>query len=80
MHLPVMVRSDRNYAKAWNRRGNVLNELGNRVEALNSYEQAILIDKRYLSAWNGKASVLSQLERYSEALSAYDYVLNLNPN
>jgi tetratricopeptide (TPR) repeat protein len=49
-------------------------------EALNAYEQAILLDPSYARAYNDKGVALSRLGRYQEALNAFEQAIRLDPS
>lgn len=67
-------------AIVWNNKGVVLSRLGKYMQAIDAFNQALLIDPHYPSAWNNKGVTLSRLGKYSEALEAYDMALQVDQN
>src|SRR5260370_1342867 len=74
------IQEDLKYIEAWNRRGNILDELGDTVRALQSYDQALQVDAHFAPAWSGKAGILRQQGHYFDALKAYNFALDIDPS
>lgn len=73
------LRSDFKVAIVWNNKGVALSRLGKYAEAIEAYENALLLDPNYSCVWNNKGVVLSRLGKYQEAVEAYDHALLLEP-
>jgi tetratricopeptide (TPR) repeat protein len=65
--------------KQWLTEGNRLFALKQYAEALDAYEQALLLDPASALAYENKGSTLYRLERYAEALAACEQALQLDP-
>ncbi len=52
---------------------------GNYNNALNFFEQAILLDQKDPDLWNLKGITLRSLGRYDEAISCFNKSLNIDP-
>jgi len=48
-------------------------------EALEAYDEAIVLNPRYAEAWNNKGLALYHLGRHVEAIQAYNMAIELNP-
>ena len=64
---------------AYVKKGNVLDDLGRREEALDSYNKALEINPGCDKAYCNRGIVLKKLERKREALSSYEKALEINP-
>lgn len=58
-------------------KGNVLDDLNRKEEALASYDKALEIKPDYAIAWYNKGNVLSDLNRKAEALICYEHIIQL---
>lgn len=67
-------------AKAWNRKGIILERLKRYQEALECYDQAIKLEPYNLLYWKDKAEVLVKLDDLSESLESYYQLLKLAPH
>ncbi|HPQ71807.1 MAG TPA: tetratricopeptide repeat protein [bacterium] len=67
------------FAYAWNDKGNALDDLGRKDEALAAYERAIELDPKFFQPWNGQGNVLYGLKKYDEALAAFEKAIELDP-
>lgn len=65
---------------AWHKRGDSLHSVGCDQEALNAYEQAIVLRPNFPEAWASKGHVLRTLRRYQEALDAVEEAISLKPD
>ena len=54
-------------------------EDGNYNDALNSFEQAILLNQKDPDLWNLKGIVLRSLGRYDEAIECFNKSLEIDP-
>jgi tetratricopeptide (TPR) repeat protein len=72
--------TSRGEAKDWVAKGDCLNRLKRRDEALECLEKAIEIDSNYARAWAKRGDVLDDIKRYDEALTSFDSALELDPN
>ena len=52
---------------------------GNYNEALNSFEQAILLNQKEPDLWNLKGVALRSLGRYNEAIKCFNKSLEIDP-
>jgi len=52
---------------------------GNYNEALNSFEQAILLNQKEPDLWNLKGIALRSLGRYNEAIECFNKSLEIDP-
>jgi len=52
---------------------------GNYNEALNSFEQAILLNQKEPDLWNLKGVALRSLGRYNEAIECFNKSLEIDP-
>ena len=52
---------------------------GNYNEALNSFEQAILLNQKEPDLWNLKGIALRSLGRYNEAIKCFNKSLEIDP-
>jgi len=77
--LEEAIQLDREFAFAWNGKGNALSSLKRYDEALAAYDKAIQIDPEYAVAWSNKGNALGDLKRYDEALAAYDKAIQIDP-
>jgi tetratricopeptide (TPR) repeat protein len=59
--------------------GNVLYDLGNEIEAAQSYLQAIEIDREFAEAWNNLGNALSAMGKLEDAAKAYRTALAVEP-
>ena len=68
------------YAKAFNNRGNALQDLKRLDEALASYDKALALKPDYAEALNNRGNALRELKRFDEALASYDRALAARPD
>jgi len=61
-------------------KGYSLTELRRYEEALEAYDEAIVLQTDYAWAWGRKGRTLRLLERYEEAIACYDKALAINAN
>ena len=66
-------------ASAYGNRGNVLDDLDRKDEALASYEKVIELNPKDALAYNNRGNVLDDLDRKDEALASYEKAIELNP-
>lgn len=59
--------------------GLALTGSGNNIDAIQAFEEAILLEPHYFEAWNGKADALNREKKYQDALAACDQALAINP-
>jgi tetratricopeptide (TPR) repeat protein len=69
-HLCVDETLDPIYTKAWNGKGNSLNDQGKYNEAIKAYDEAIELDPKYAKAWNNNGLSLKALGRTAESNAA----------
>jgi superkiller protein 3 len=65
--------------RAWNNRGASLDNLRRHDDAIDSYEEAIMIDPFDIYAWNNKGVALSALGRHDEAIKCFDKAILIQP-
>lgn len=53
-------------------------QLGNYSEALQHFEQALVLNSNCADAWNGRGAALKNLNRFQEALAAYDRAITID--
>jgi len=70
------IKSD--YCEAYVALGNVNIELGNNIEALHNYNNAINFDNTIFIAWNNGGNVLKRLGRFEEAYEYYSKAIKIN--
>jgi len=63
--------------RAWNNRGAALDNLHRHEEAIESYEEAIMIDPFDIYAWNNKGVALGALARHEEALQCFQKAIEI---
>ncbi len=66
-------------ANAFNNRGNLLDDLDRKEEALSDYNKAIELNPQYANAFYNRGNLLKNLDRKEEALSDYNKAIELNP-
>ncbi len=67
--------TDRMSAIIWNNKGVVLSRLERFSDAVEAFDQALMIDPRYCAAWNNKGVLLSRMGEYTKALEAFEKAL-----
>jgi len=70
----------KNLVVTWNKRGNILKNLGRYTEAMAAYNKALEIDPKCHFAWNNLGGTLNDLGRNTEAMGAYKTALKFDPN
>jgi superkiller protein 3 len=65
--------------RAWNNRGAALDNLNRHDEAIDSYDEALLIDPFDIYAWNNKGVALGVLARHEEAISCFLKAIQIEP-
>ena len=68
------------YHEAWYNRGVALSHLGQKEEAIASYDQAIAFKPDLHQAWGNRGTALTALGRYEEAFVSYNRVLEIKPD
>ena len=71
---------NRNFAGAYNNRGNALQELKRFEEAVASYDKAIVLRPDYVVTYNNRGNALKELKRFEDALANYDKAIALKPD
>ena len=66
------------YAKAYNNRGSVKADLGDKKEAIKDYDKAIELNPEYAKAYNNRGNIKFDLENYEEAIRDYNKALKSN--
>jgi tetratricopeptide (TPR) repeat protein len=69
----------KNLVVTWNKRGNILKNLGRYTEAMAAYNKALEIDPKCHFAWNNLGGTLNDLGRNTEAMGAYKTALKFDP-
>jgi len=69
------IQLDKNFYKSWSNKGNILDKLDRREEALECYSTAIEINPEYTYAWYNKGFTLNNLKRSEEALKCYNQAI-----
>jgi hypothetical protein len=64
----------------WIKIGNELKKLGNYLDAIQAYDNAIKLNPRSFEAWTDKGNAFDSLGRYEEAILAYGKALEIYPN
>ena len=59
--------------------GLALTHSDNNFDAIQAFDEAILLEPHYFEAWNGKADALNRAKKYQDALAACDQALAINP-
>lgn len=72
-------KTEINLAVVWNNKGVVLSKLGRYAEAIDAYNQALVLNPDYVNAWNNKGVALSKLKNYTDAIDAFDQALQSAP-
>ncbi|MDD3975105.1 MAG: tetratricopeptide repeat protein, partial [Methanothrix soehngenii] len=65
--------------RAWNNRGAALDNLHRHEEAIESYEEAIMIDPFDIYPWNNKGVSLSALGRQEAAVVCFWKAIEIDP-
>ena len=68
-----------NSAATYNKRGNVLHELGQYQEAIAHYEQAIALDAGFALAYHNRAIALQNLKKHAQAIASFARAIELSP-
>ncbi|NCS26352.1 MAG: tetratricopeptide repeat protein, partial [Microcystis aeruginosa BS13-02] len=68
------------YHKAWNNRGNALDDLGRFEQAIASWDRALEFKPDYHEAWYNRGIALGNLGRLEEAIASYDKALEIKPD
>ena len=66
-------------ARAWNNKGNSLQNLGQGSKAMACFDKALEIDPTYARAWNNKGVSLNSLGRSPEAIACFDKATEIDP-
>src|ERR1700742_3176298 len=74
------IASGLNTAKVHNLLGQALDRLGEPLEAIKSFDEAIAIDPDFADAHGNRANILVDADLPLEALKSFDRALALNPN
>ena len=74
------IKTNPNFAEAYNERGNALYELKQLQLAIKSYNQAIKLNPKYADAYYNKGLVLHELKKIELAIKSYDRAIKINPN
>jgi len=69
--LNKAIKLDPEYAKAWQKKGAILNDRGRYKEAVKCFDKVISLKSRSAEAWNNKGIALEALGRESEAEKAF---------
>jgi tetratricopeptide (TPR) repeat protein len=72
------LRCDDGYARAWARKGDILDDLGRPREALAAFERAVQLDDGDARAWCDRGYVLRKLGRVADAVASYDRSLTID--
>jgi tetratricopeptide (TPR) repeat protein len=67
-------------ARVYNLLGQALDRLGERLEALKNYDQAIALDANFADAHGNRANILAAAGMAQEALASFDRALALKPD
>nr|MDJ0507697.1 tetratricopeptide repeat protein [Crocosphaera sp.] len=65
---------------AWDKRGDVLYNLGSFEEAISSYDKVLEIKPDFHYAWYNRGDALYNLGRFDEAIASYDKALKIKPD
>ena len=68
------------YVKAWNNKGNSLDDLGKHGDAIVAYDEAIKLDSRFTEAMNSKGVALMDMAMQEEAIKIFDEAIKIDPN
>ena len=74
------IKTNPNFAEAYNERGNALYELKQLQLAIKSYNQAIKLNPKYADAYYNKGLALQELKKIELAIKSYDQAIKINPN
>lgn len=74
------VKMDANFAEAWNNMGNAFGQMREYTNAIECFDNALVIDPIYERALYGKAGTLKNMGKRQEALSTVDRLLELTNN
>ena len=66
-------------AMACTNRGNAFQDWGNYQAAIESYQQALVIDPEYVSAYSNCGKTWQKMKRYQHAIACYDGALSIKP-
>ncbi|QYO67460.1 glycosyltransferase [Leptolyngbya sp. 7M] len=67
-------------AQNWHQLGDVFSRLHRWFDAVDAYQQAIVLDPNFAWSHNNLGDVLLQLEQWQQAANAYTTAITLNPN
>jgi tetratricopeptide (TPR) repeat protein len=65
-------------AVVWNNKGVILCKSGKYTEAIEAFNQALMIDPNYSHAWNNKGIAFRKLGNYIDAIKAYYQALMID--
>lgn len=68
-----------NYASAWNNKGVIYQEIGDRIEAIKCLDKALEIDNTSFDAWTNKGASYYSLSNYDKAIDSFDKAISLKP-
>ena len=75
-----ILKTNPNFAGAYNNLGNVLHELGKHQKAISCYEKAIQIQPNYANAHYNLGLVFKELGEFQKAVSCYEKAVQIQPN
>ena len=74
------IELDRNYAFAYNNRGNSYSYKGNDDRAITDYDRAIELDPNFAAAYINRGIAYHKKGNYDRAITDYDRAIELDPN
>ena len=74
------IRLKRNFAEAYNDRGNAMGDLGRHEDAIDDYDQAIQLKPDLAEAYNNRGVAKSKLDRHKDAIDDCSQAIQLKPD
>ena len=73
------IRLDPQLVKAYVKRGNAYDELGQPERAIEDYNEAIRLDPQYAEAYNNRGIACRRLVQHERAIDDYSEAIRINP-
>jgi len=74
-----IIKLDRSWAEAWNKRATVLYMMGEFEKSQNDIDEVLKLEKRHFGALAGQGLVNIKLENYEKAIMSYEEAMKIYP-